>query len=55
MTGDETWLFHLTPESKQQSMEWHHTHYTMKKKYKTNKNKKNHGSCLLGLKGGSSC
>jgi hypothetical protein len=26
VTGDETWVFHHTPESKQQSLQWHHTH-----------------------------
>jgi hypothetical protein len=24
VTGDETWVSHVTPESKQQSMEWRH-------------------------------
>jgi len=26
VTGDETWCFHHTPESKQQSLQWRHTH-----------------------------
>jgi hypothetical protein len=26
VTGDETWGFHHTPESKQQSLHWRHTH-----------------------------
>ena len=26
LTGDETWVFHHTPESKQQSLQWRHTH-----------------------------
>ena len=25
VTGDETWVFHITPESKQQSLDWKHT------------------------------
>ncbi|GFU86543.1 mariner Mos1 transposase [Trichonephila clavipes] len=25
VTGDETWVSHITPDSKQQSMEWRHT------------------------------
>ena len=25
-TGDEIWVFHHTPESKQQSLQWRHTH-----------------------------
>jgi hypothetical protein len=24
VTGDETWVSHFTPESKRQSLEWHH-------------------------------
>ena len=26
VTGDETWVFHHTPESKQQSLQWRHTY-----------------------------
>jgi hypothetical protein len=26
VTGDETQVFHHTPESKQQSLQWHHMH-----------------------------
>jgi len=25
VTGDETWAFHFTPETKQQSREWRHS------------------------------
>lgn len=35
VTGDETWVRHLTPESKQQSMEWRHTQSPKKQKFKT--------------------
>ena len=35
MTGDETWFFHHTPESKQQSLQWRHTHSPRNKKFKT--------------------
>lgn len=35
VTGDETWVFHHTPESKQQLMEWRHTHSALIKKFKT--------------------
>ncbi|KAJ4436885.1 hypothetical protein ANN_17017 [Periplaneta americana] len=31
---DETWMSHMTPESKQQSMEWRHTALPRKKKFK---------------------
>ncbi|GFY10310.1 transposase [Trichonephila clavipes] len=30
VTGDETWVYHHTPESKQQSMQWHHSISTKK-------------------------
>jgi hypothetical protein len=26
VTGAETWVFHHTPESKRQSLQWHHMH-----------------------------
>jgi len=36
VTGDEKWVFHHTPESKQQSLQWRHTHSPRtKKKIKT--------------------
>jgi len=54
VTGDETWVFHHTPESKQQLTEWHHTHSPRKKKFKINHNKENYSNCLLRPKGGSS-
>ena len=34
VTGDETWVSHATPESKQQSMEWRHTSSPTKTKFK---------------------
>ena len=34
VTGDETWVLHATPESKQQSMEWRHTSSPIKTKFK---------------------
>ena len=34
VTGDETWVSHVNPESKQQSMQWHHTSSPTKKKFK---------------------
>jgi hypothetical protein len=34
VTGDETWVSHVTPESKQQSMEWRHTSSPKKPKFK---------------------
>jgi hypothetical protein len=34
VTGDETWVSHLTPEFKQQSMEWRHTSSPKKHKFK---------------------
>jgi hypothetical protein len=35
VTGDETWVFHCTPESKAESMTWKHPHSPAKKKFKT--------------------
>jgi hypothetical protein len=35
VTGDETWVFHYTPESKAESMTWKHPHFPVKKKFKT--------------------
>jgi hypothetical protein len=35
VTGDETWVFHYTPESKAELMTWKHPHSPVKKKFKT--------------------
>jgi hypothetical protein len=35
VTGDETWAHHYQPETKRQSMEWHHPQSPRKKKSKT--------------------
>jgi len=35
VTGDESWFHHFEPETKWQSMEWHHLHSPSKKKAKT--------------------
>ncbi|GFR18327.1 histone-lysine N-methyltransferase SETMAR [Trichonephila clavata] len=34
VTGDETWVYHYTPESKQQSMQWCHSNSPKAKKCK---------------------
>jgi len=34
VTRDETWVFHITPESKQQSLHWKHTGSPKRKKFK---------------------
>jgi len=34
VTGDETWVYHFTPDSKQQSMEWRHSFPSKKMKFK---------------------
>lgn len=34
VTGDETWVYHFTPESKQQSLEWRHSRSPKKRKFK---------------------
>jgi histone-lysine N-methyltransferase SETMAR len=35
VTGDETWVHHFEPETKRQSMEWHHPQLSRKKKFET--------------------
>jgi len=35
VTGDESWLHHFEPETKRQSVEWHHLHSPTKKKATT--------------------
>lgn len=35
VTRDETWIPYTTPETKRQSMRWHHTHSTSAKKFRT--------------------
>ncbi|GFV46433.1 histone-lysine N-methyltransferase SETMAR [Trichonephila clavipes] len=35
VTSDETWVYHHTPESKQQSMQWRHSYSPKAKKCKT--------------------
>lgn len=35
VTGDETWVLHYTPESKQESMVWKHPQSPVKKKFRT--------------------
>jgi len=51
VTGDEILVFHQTPESKQQSLQWRHTHSARTKKFKTSISvKKNHGVRFLGQK-----
>jgi hypothetical protein len=34
VTDDETWIHHFEPETKRQSMEWHHTTSPQKEKFK---------------------
>jgi len=34
VTGDETWVSHITPESEQQSLHWKHTGSPKRKKFK---------------------
>jgi len=34
VTGNETWVYHFTSESKQQSLEWRHSRSPKKRKFK---------------------
>jgi len=51
VTGDETWAFHFTPETKQQSREWRHSSSPKPRKFKTKVCRQTHGNCVLGSKG----
>ena len=52
MTGEETSFFHMTPASKQQSMEWRHNASPRKKKFKqTMSTHKNMRTVFWGRKG----
>ncbi|GFQ89356.1 hypothetical protein TNCT_480921 [Trichonephila clavata] len=42
VTGDETWVSHITLESKQQLMEWRHTSFPIKV------NVQDYGNSVLG-------
>ena len=49
VTGDETWVCHVTQESKQQSLQWRHTTSPTKKKIQAaSKSSQNHVHCILG-------
>jgi hypothetical protein len=48
VTGDETWVFHYTPESKAELMTWKHPHSPVNKKFKTVRSRESDGYCLLG-------
>ncbi|GBO05538.1 hypothetical protein AVEN_64988-1 [Araneus ventricosus] len=56
VTGDETWVCHVTPESKQQSIEWRLSRSPTKKKNQNNVvSTQNHVHCVLGQTGHSAC
>ena len=49
VTGDETWVSHITPESKQQSLHWKHTGSPKRKKVQADDfNKEDHVHIILG-------
>ncbi|GFV74633.1 uncharacterized protein TNCV_5130751 [Trichonephila clavipes] len=49
VTGDATWVSHITPESKRQSMEWRHTNSPVRVKTKrTISTRKGYGNRVLG-------
>jgi hypothetical protein len=56
VTGDETWVSHVTPESKQQSMEWRLGANIANKKIQTVHFKlQDYVHSVLGQKTGSTC
>jgi len=46
VTGDETWVHYLQPETKKASKEWHHTSSPKRKKFRT---KPSAGKVMLTL------
>ena len=46
VTGDETWAFHLTPETKQQSREWQHSSSSKPRKFKRTVCRQSHGTTI---------
>jgi len=49
VTGDETWMPHITPESKQQSVHWKYTGLLKKEKLQADVfNKEDHVHPVLG-------
>ena len=52
VTGDESWFHHFEPETKWQSMEWHHLHSPSKKEGKDSAiSCEGDGHSLLGCRG----
>lgn len=52
VTGDETWVAYVAPESKQQSMEWRHSSSPRKVKFKQTISAQKIMCSVLGQKGG---
>jgi hypothetical protein len=53
VAGDETWVFHYTPESKAESMTWKHPHSPVKKKFQDSAvSRESDGYCFLDVHGG---
>jgi hypothetical protein len=48
VTGDETWFFHYTPESKTESMTWKHPHSSIKKVQNSAVPRESDGYCFVG-------
>jgi hypothetical protein len=53
--ADATWVHHFEPETKGQSMEWHHLLFPQKKKFKESVSREGNDHCLLGLWRSNSC
>lgn len=49
VTGDETWVHHYEPESKQDSMQWHKKGTAPPKKFSVTISWETHGNGVLGL------
>jgi hypothetical protein len=51
VTADETWVHHFEPDTKRQSLEWHHHQSSGKRNFKKwlSASKVMHDHCHLGL------
>jgi hypothetical protein len=47
ITGDETWVYKFTPESKRNSTTWKHPHSSTTKKFEIEPPAKKNGCCIL--------
>ena len=49
ITGDETWIHHWDPDTKQESMQWKHVNSPPPRKFRTQRRLESYGHNFLGL------